>query len=881
MKRVYVVRLAAVAGLAIAASSAVGQTFPLKISQVYGGAGGAGATYGRDYVELYNAGAAPIDLSGLSIQYAATTGTSWSARALTGTIQPGKYFLISLSTTLNPVTALELPTPDFQSATALAMSATAGKVALVNGTTTITTGTSCPTTNIIDFVGYGTGTNCFEGSGPTGSISIVNAAFRSDGGCADTNVNSADFAVAAALPRNSASPANPTPCVPAGADLAVTLGSSVSCVAPVGATVTYGYTVTNFGPSATTDGTVVFTLPAGSTFVSSIPAGTPVGNMVTLSTGGLAVSGVFAGSVTVQLSAPGLVQASVSASSTTPDAGTGNNTRTLTGSRAFAFTNPLASAILTNELGRKSALDAVNLPGVNISGGELSRFYMSADGNRWIAKVNTDAAGTATTDEALIVGTGTSWSVVAREAVTNLAEGDQLVAFGLYQAVNNAGDFAFDADTNAATNDEVVVKQLASGGGLVTVAREGGSIGPISGATWGAAMGSVTISNAGQTAFHASIVGQSPTTDSGVFRSDGAVVIAQEGVDTPTGQVDGSGVPTAFSYKAFNSGTSDSTGSFVAADGVTWNAAGSINASTTVPTTSGVDIVLVQNNAVVVQENIAPPFSTSTADDISPVAFNYLTPGGAWVAYGDFNGDVDWAARNGVLLAQTDQPITPLNSETYDDALFSAGFFAVTSNNVGDWVVGGTTSETDTARDAVLVLNGTTVVARQSDPIDIDGNGVFDDDAYIDTFRNDHIALTDSGVLYFNVQYRTAAQICAGTAGTFEAFVRVQLPVATSGRCCVGARCSIVTSAQCVPGGGVAGAVFTAGATGCNASGTFNTPCCFADYNKSGNVNVQDIFDYLTDFFGGSPNANVGGDGVAPAAVQDIFDFLAAWFGGC
>ncbi len=109
----------------------------------------------------------------------------------------------------------------------------------------------------------------------------------------------------------------------------------------------------------------------------------------------------------------------------------------------------------------------------------------------------------------------------------------------------------------------------------------------------------------------------------------------------------------------------------------------------------------------------------------------------------------------------------------------------------------------------------------------------------------------------------------------------ITVPAASTGRCCIGARCAIVAPAQCVASG-TAQAVFTASATDCNASGVNTAPCCFADYNKAGGVTVQDIFDFLTDYFTGSVNANVGGDGTTLPTVQDIFDYLTAYFaGGC
>ncbi len=55
--------------------------------------------------------------------------------------------------------------------------------------------------------------------------------------------------------------------------------------------------------------------------------------------------------------------------------------------------------------------------------------------------------------------------------------------------------------------------------------------------------------------------------------------------------------------------------------------------------------------------------------------------------------------------------------------------------------------------------------------------------------------------------------------------------------------------------------------------------CCKADFNQGGQVNIQDIFDFLAAWFSGSPSANF--NGVNGINIQDIFDFLAAWFVGC
>ncbi len=67
----------------------------IVISQVYGGGGNAGATYRNDYVELFNRGTAPVDITGWSLQYASATGSGWdfNKQPLAGTIAPGEYYL--------------------------------------------------------------------------------------------------------------------------------------------------------------------------------------------------------------------------------------------------------------------------------------------------------------------------------------------------------------------------------------------------------------------------------------------------------------------------------------------------------------------------------------------------------------------------------------------------------------------------------------------------------------------------------------------------------------------------------------------------------------------------------------------------------------------
>ena len=182
-------------------ASAFGQGSDVVISQIYGGGGNSGASHRNDFIELFNRGSNGVALNGWSVQYAAAAGTSWQVTPLTNTIAPGGYYLIQQSSGGSAGT--NLPPPDaFDS---IAMSATAGKVALVNNSSALSG--SCPLPNgpIIDFVGYGTVASCSEGDrAPTpSSTTSVRRAFE---GCVDTDDNGSDFFAGAVIPRNSSTP---------------------------------------------------------------------------------------------------------------------------------------------------------------------------------------------------------------------------------------------------------------------------------------------------------------------------------------------------------------------------------------------------------------------------------------------------------------------------------------------------------------------------------------------------------------------------------------------------------------------------------------------------------------------------------------------------
>ncbi|WP_229691273.1 lamin tail domain-containing protein, partial [Sphaerisporangium melleum] len=203
----------AAAGVAVLSSSpAAAAPGTVVISQVYGGGGNTGAPFTNDFVELFNRGGSEVSLDGWSLQYASATGTGTFATNkvnLSGALAPGGYHLVQLAAGATP--SAPLPAPDTTGG--LALSATAGKVALVRSADGLAcNGGSVPCTAdqlalLGDLVGFGTA-NFAEGT-PAPALTNTTAALRGDHGCADTDVNAADFTAGPPGPRNSATPAAP------------------------------------------------------------------------------------------------------------------------------------------------------------------------------------------------------------------------------------------------------------------------------------------------------------------------------------------------------------------------------------------------------------------------------------------------------------------------------------------------------------------------------------------------------------------------------------------------------------------------------------------------------------------------------------------------
>ncbi|HEX2838273.1 MAG TPA: hypothetical protein VHN77_09130 [Phycisphaerales bacterium] len=408
---------------------------------------------------------------------------------------------------------------------------------------------------------------------------------------------------------------------------------------------------------------------------------------------------------------------------------------------------------------------------------QFDRPFISPDGTKWV--IGGFANEATTSDRIMVVGSGTSnagATLILREGSGTPFDGARNYSFvDLEISMNNSGQVAVAADLDGSTlDDEVLVVYNFNGSFDRVVAREDQPepTGTFPGNFYGSTIDSPNMFADGRVAYKTLFDGPGTATvvapltannnDFVMIAPNGAgahTIVLQEGV-TPV-------EPAGSNWDLFDAGDFSCN-----ADGSKWIQQGNDEGATTT------DQVLVYNNGtgadVVIREGdiIYGGVGTSTAAAID--AF-MSRDGSHWITTGTNSGTtpLDWVVRDGVRVAGTDEDITPASpsGELFDDAIFTSTFFSVAVNNVGDYVVGGVTNATDINTNAVLVLNGTRVIAREGDPVDVNGNGLNDDNVFVSVFNNHDNALTDDGKFYFVADLRDGA----GAALNSQAFMYIDL----------------------------------------------------------------------------------------------------------
>lgn len=402
------------------------------------------------------------------------------------------------------------------------------------------------------------------------------------------------------------------------------------------------------------------------------------------------------------------------------------------GTAAAGLGSGAPAAVFSNVPGSPTAL-VPGLAGVEFEPGLLTnhfdRIYGHPSGH-WVLTALADLPSAR--DECLIV----SGELVIQEGAPApwIGGAENCGTIDTRCAVNASGDVAFATNTSGTVDDDFVATRIAGVWGFA--AREGDTLPDGSGAVLDDTIDSAVLLDSGSVGYAADGLDGTATTD---VDDDalvlGSQVLMRKGVTAPTGQLSGG---TEF-IESFDLGDFWTSGS-----GLQWLVQGDLLGST-----SSDDVVIV-NGAVVLQEGFPVPNSGFTEPvDLSGLKGVSMDASGHWFARGDNDQTgVDWVVRDGDLIAVTGSVAITGGAERWSDTLLDDCFFGHVGNANGDYIVAGMTDHPDPALDAVIVLNNTLEVARESDPVDLDGNGLLDDGAFIDSFGDDDFFLSDARELF-------------------------------------------------------------------------------------------------------------------------------------
>ncbi len=629
-------------------------------------------------------------------------------------------------------------------------------------------------------------------------------------------------------------------------DLSVSASGPADCSIRVGTATAFGVRVRSIGTRAMTNVSARITLPVGATLVGSTPSGTLNAGVLTVPLGQLNAGATSDIMVTLIPNVAGTNTLSVQVSGAETDGDLSNNTAS-----ASTRTYPAlpGTAVATGVLSTVAASSSSLVPGVagarfRDAGVEsFGRPYTSTSGQRLILSALTDVADPLT-DQVVVMVDPDGASVVGRERVSPAVDGPggnlPPLTIDPVLGVNDSGMWAF-----AGTDARGGFVALVTGASAIPAARQGDAVpGVPGGVQFGPAFSSPSISANGNIAFLADLTGTTPETNAAAFALSGLQIVARKGLTVPFSQTDFIGSPTFFSIKSFDAGDG-AVGFSMDENHEHFVMSGAINGSTTSPPPGGVDRVLMRDDTdrggprVRVQENrpISTLAPTDVAADTSPFSFGYMAPQGNWFAVVTTQAGVDLAMVNNVVVSRSGDEIVPGAGERWARTGASPWALGLCGDAAGNYVLVGSTNAADALRNSAAVLNSAAVIARENDPVDLDGDGVFDDGAYIAEFLPHHCVLgADAFFAVVRLRGEAGASGCGQDATLGYALIRV--PVAPT------------------------------------------APQCPADFNQDGGIDGADVESFFASWESAEALADVNQDGGVDGA--DVEVFFAAWAaGGC
>jgi hypothetical protein len=637
-----------------------------------------------------------------------------------------------------------------------------------------------------------------------------------------------------------------------GVNLITSPAAPADCSAAAGGTLAYSVRVLNAGADASGPVTLTVDLPpAGvATYAQATPAPTNVtATQLTFDVSPLAALGGFSDvSITLNAVGGGATATITASASAAGEMDPTNNTasassRVQPSAASFAAAKGVLSTVATqaNSLvpgGGGARFTAINRP------------FASPSGGWWAATASTSAASA---QNLVLVRsqTGGSPAVIAQKGVTALSHGT-LLTCDVGADVNDSGLVAFaGTDNGAAAGNRFIA--TTDGAAITEIARKGNQIPSMgAGITYSSNVGaSANIFANGQVGFSTDALPSSPSSNA-YLSGNGNSIVARVGVTSLT-------APTGtYPVKAVTTGNTDGG----THGGINFDATGAHSVYQCDLNTGGTtnDTVFVADGAVIMQEG-----STTLPGLVYPVdglAKDHTIGGsGVWLVHGKDAVPTttpptteNWVVRgSGSTIAQVykdGDAIYPGAGEHWgpDGTITGGGltFFAQLADGQGNYLIGGTTDNPDTFANGVLVLNNQRVIARENDPVDLDGNGVFDDGVYIRSFNTlannalqDGVAFVNGGVLAIVSLRDSSSALChSGDASVGTALVFIPI------------------------------------SSGCYANCDNSTQAPI--------LNVADFSCFLTRYAVGDPYANCDGSTQSPVLnVADFSCFLTKYAAGC
>ena len=412
-----------------------------------------------------------------------------------------------------------------------------------------------------------------------------------------------------------------------------------------------------------------------------------------------------------------------------------------------------ATAVFSNTPGAPTnSAPGLNLP-FDAGGGNTAAFFRlqgSLTGVNWTVFAELDQTGTVTTaNDGILIRNGSSILVRDGDPAPALpTETVGVMATTSRYAINDLGEVLAPVDL-VATPDETVIHFDAAGAPTL-VAREGDPIpGAAAGFVFGDPMSSPNIADTGAISFESS------------EGTNGEVIVVGSGTAV-TGislddDVDSPGIPGRF-WENF-----DLNDVITSPDGSTQIIHGDLDGTTD-------DDLVAVNNVVVLQQG---QIVAGVANPVSFPWFVNVDAANNWYASFEQSNDEDVLLRNGVVIAADANPILPGSSELFDEAFDDETFQFFCGNLTGQFAFSGVTDNPDGGRNTVILLDdglgNRRIIGREGDPVDIDGNGIFDDDRFLGLPQNESAILTLD-----NLMFVTSITNGAGTA-VDNAIVRIPI----------------------------------------------------------------------------------------------------------